>query len=614
MAIKFSCPHCKKGLKVADNLAGKKAACPGCKKLIQIPAQTVYIPSSAVPGGGSGVTDIEAMAAAALAEQKQEVVVAKEIPLTCPYCDENVKFPADLGGKQAPCPACKRLVKVPMPAKTGPRDWRKPEEQRLPSGAKRDDATPDGSWGTEAVRGVSRAALVEADVIQEEKIPISPRQWIVGGVLATILIGGGIWGTYWWLGRTKTKLGEHALELAQKTLADPKADAATKAELERVLGIYHETAKKDPADQSAKQRLMKARQAVERIGDPQELVPVIRELIQTQLELGAGNDEMAAVLALAPAGDSRELVVRQLCRKALAPGGNAELRTAQVRMAITQGIVPVMRQRPAGAGSAVPGGVGAQTDASEQTACLAILGQEWVSAGKTEAAQQLAAEIRQRHKPDDPFPHQLNVLMIMLGKPEIEGKQDPESAVLAARAEGNARTGNVAKAIDTIINLPQFAPPTVQRLNTILAVADALIQRDQKPRALELLKRDCEALLDRFRDETAWQRQQLIELCLAAGDAVEAERLAGVLLAGNALDRARLSILRAKLANQAADPSLVSGFSQKSSAYHVALFEVARARATGDVGDAMKWAESLETDAAKGFAALGAASGMKQAK
>ena len=35
MAIKFSCPHCRKALNVKDHLAGKKAQCPACKKPVR---------------------------------------------------------------------------------------------------------------------------------------------------------------------------------------------------------------------------------------------------------------------------------------------------------------------------------------------------------------------------------------------------------------------------------------------------------------------------------------------------------------------------------------------------------------------------------------------------
>src|SRR5439155_1231981 len=37
MSIKFPCPHCKKALKVKDELAGRKAKCPSCQQILTIP-------------------------------------------------------------------------------------------------------------------------------------------------------------------------------------------------------------------------------------------------------------------------------------------------------------------------------------------------------------------------------------------------------------------------------------------------------------------------------------------------------------------------------------------------------------------------------------------------
>jgi hypothetical protein len=37
MPIKFTCPHCKKGLLVKDEMAGQKRACPACKQAVTIP-------------------------------------------------------------------------------------------------------------------------------------------------------------------------------------------------------------------------------------------------------------------------------------------------------------------------------------------------------------------------------------------------------------------------------------------------------------------------------------------------------------------------------------------------------------------------------------------------
>src|SRR5947209_3772948 len=103
--IKFNCPHCKRGLSVKDHLAGKRAACPACKKGLLIPAPV------------SKPVDLEAFAAAALADQPAEAKAPTLIDFRCPQCDEEIHVSSELGGKQAPCPECRRIIKVPMPAK-----------------------------------------------------------------------------------------------------------------------------------------------------------------------------------------------------------------------------------------------------------------------------------------------------------------------------------------------------------------------------------------------------------------------------------------------------------------------------------------------------------------
>src|SRR5262245_3993544 len=127
--IKFTCPHCKKSLGVPDNLAGKNERCPVCKKPLTIPA-AVPVP-----------TDVEDLAAKAFADQPVAAAPVKQpttIEFPCPMCDEKMTVSAELGGKQAPCPHCRRIVKVPMPVKQEQKDWRA-AETRLPSGARREE-------------------------------------------------------------------------------------------------------------------------------------------------------------------------------------------------------------------------------------------------------------------------------------------------------------------------------------------------------------------------------------------------------------------------------------------------------------------------------------------
>src|SRR4051812_48601383 len=116
MTIKFTCPHCHKALSVKDHLAGKRAACPSCKRTLMIPA----------PIGAAA--DVEALAAAAFADAAAAAPAQPTGPIAfiCPYCDESVQVAAELAGKQTPCPQCRRIIKVPMPVQDQPKDWRMP--------------------------------------------------------------------------------------------------------------------------------------------------------------------------------------------------------------------------------------------------------------------------------------------------------------------------------------------------------------------------------------------------------------------------------------------------------------------------------------------------------
>jgi hypothetical protein len=234
MPIKFKCPHCHRSLNVKDGLAGKRAACPACKKGLTIPAPT------AAPA------DVEALAAAALFDEpaaQQAAKPAATIDLTCPFCDEAVQFTADLGGKQAPCPQCRRIVRIPMPSKSEAKDWRA-VDTRLPSGARRDeDPGTDTSWGSTSRPGtVSREALEEAQALPAQREKVTVKQWIwrgvwVAGGLAVLIVGWIVYQNY-----LSKSLQDQAIAQAvgyaegkEKVKLTPEATA----EVYRALGEYH---------------------------------------------------------------------------------------------------------------------------------------------------------------------------------------------------------------------------------------------------------------------------------------------------------------------------------------------------------------------------------------
>src|SRR5262245_60284402 len=107
MTIRLKCPNakCQKVLVVKDELAGKRVRCPACKTSVSVAAPI------APPA------DLEAFAAAAFSEEPAAQKAAAEaaapkstqtIDFNCYYCDAELHLPAEQGGKQIPCPECKR--------------------------------------------------------------------------------------------------------------------------------------------------------------------------------------------------------------------------------------------------------------------------------------------------------------------------------------------------------------------------------------------------------------------------------------------------------------------------------------------------------------------------
>lgn len=73
-----SCPHCRKRLKVADSLAGKRAVCPGCKKAFSVPASLKAEAATKPPGGVHPVRRRATPAACVLVQSGDQV--------RCPWC------------------------------------------------------------------------------------------------------------------------------------------------------------------------------------------------------------------------------------------------------------------------------------------------------------------------------------------------------------------------------------------------------------------------------------------------------------------------------------------------------------------------------------------------
>lgn len=320
MAINFTCSHCQKPLRVKEELAGKKAKCPRCQKVVVIPDPTPAVPS----------VDVEMLAAAALTEQPPAPEAPAEprfVDFTCSFCDEKVQVPAELAGKQAPCPSCRRIVKVPVLVKEGPKDWRK-QENRLPAGARREDGpAPEGAWGTATTTHVSSEALVEADAIPVVKERLSLRQWVTRGLLATVGVAAVVGVVLAVMHSRREGLQTRAIKLAvelggaEGASALPAVDGA---ELHRALGEFF--LKQDQLDE-AQRHLKQARAlAMQLKGGPEHDALLIR-IARTQTSLGGDvgavtqktrlswndtRDEIKKTLLPLRLADSRAQAIREL--------------------------------------------------------------------------------------------------------------------------------------------------------------------------------------------------------------------------------------------------------------------------------------------------------------
>jgi hypothetical protein len=327
MPIKFKCPHCQKGLSVKDHLAGKRAACPACKKVLSIPAPT------------AAAADVEALAAAALADEPAPTEAAAPpatVDVTCPFCDEAVHFSAELGGKQAPCPKCKKIIKVPMPAQKDITDWRK-VENRGPSLAKKEEELPPvGAWGTAAKPAtVSQETLEEAGALDIDREPLTVGQWIRRGLLAGAGIALVVFGWFYLQSYWRQSLQKKAIDqaLAYVEVKDPakKLSPEWAAEIYRALGECDLKANKAP---EAVKNFQNARDKL-RAGSASasERDALVIELALIQVDL-AGNakqvedrarlkwEEVARqwrqTVQLVSTPEARVAAARAVCRKLIA--------------------------------------------------------------------------------------------------------------------------------------------------------------------------------------------------------------------------------------------------------------------------------------------------------
>ena len=336
MAITFSCPHCGRGYKVRDDLAGKAVTCKECTQSLRVP----------VPARPRTRTDpdLEAAATEALTEAPASAAEpVEEIEFECSSCIEMVRVSAAFAGKQAPCPNCRRIVRVPKSSGSTPSDWRAADHR--PTLARHDDKSVTGQWGnTTTTSIVSRDALAEADALRKRRPRPGPSKlkigfW-VGGTVVALALGALLWRSH--------RTVQHRDDFMQKALlaGDAHASPVIASAVRRAAGEYYLRAREaNPAE--ADKMLRAARDKLSTLAAPHtdkafERLMLLTDVAATQARLGGSAGEvqdgrrlawsqvqpelrrtMTSLVSGAPGGDGIALAFERLA-EALGSAGDKE--------------------------------------------------------------------------------------------------------------------------------------------------------------------------------------------------------------------------------------------------------------------------------------------------
>lgn len=285
MNIKFSCPHCKKPLKVKEELAGKKAKCPACQKVLVIPNP------SAAPATVEELAAALADKPAAPPPPTQPVT----IDFSCYYCEADLRLDVSLAGKQTPCPQCKRIIKVPVLVKNEPKDWRAADLK----GAARAGAgqTPEGAWGSvTSVGSVSKSALIEAGAIPEERPPWTARKKLLVGTSVAALLS--MIGCLAWLGpsvysqwRQDRKIAQE-LEKVSSDGINPKISPCEDAKVHIAAGEYYRRSNRSDSAPLAEKHFGMARTLLRQAEPGKEHAALVIRLALAQIDLAGSTTEV----------------------------------------------------------------------------------------------------------------------------------------------------------------------------------------------------------------------------------------------------------------------------------------------------------------------------------
>lgn len=616
--IKFNCSKCKKLLRVKEELGGKKAKCPGCQQVLIIPAPV------------RSTADVEELAAAAFADKPIEAPAPKQesktIDFDCPQCGEPIRLSMDMAGKQAPCPECSRIIKVPLPVKNEPKDWRK-VDTKIPTGARRDnEPAPEGAWGSAVSTGkVSRQALVEAEAIPEIKEYVSPLHWVRRGLVLTATVVGLVVGVMALLHYRDVRKQKSALTLAEDFLPPrgkknhvPPLEAA---EIYRAQGEYYLEVNK-PVE--AKKSLGLARAQLQTVTPSPQRDFMLIDLVLTQADLlgtlgqitssqrlqkekGEIIHELSSTLNLVNRPESRLEAVREIAKKLITRGDEEYA-------------------------FSLANSMGDDQSAGEIPERQALIGLELHRAGKKQAEDFAARALqayqvkpktdKEKDKDKDktvaaPPSPSLAALLLALNQADkitlIKVEEPPRSGVPAYESrmgfcQGWALRGDFARAR----TLAGAGGRADHRLQALVAVAGIIMDKNPAD-AKEDLTKAISALNDAQQQGTKlppWAVLRLVRLCVQANMLEEARQAAEAIADTSFQDRAWAECYRGMAK---AEPKKVMDWlmeaKQKSP---VALETLARlASQEGKASAALKAIDTWTPETLKPFGYVGVALGLK---
>jgi hypothetical protein len=521
MAIAFKCPNCQQPYKVKDDMAGKKVVCTSCKKPIRVPAPV------ATPAVSSADADALAVAALSEAPVAPAEEAAATITVECPNCMEEVTFPGEKAGKQAPCPSCKRIVKVPIPA-TGKKDWRTADAR--PTFAKvAPQADLKDVVSTANMKIVDREALAEAGALRKrEREPLPLRTKVNRIIIGVCVVGLVTIAGLILRGRQTVQRRGNLLATAMKLVKEnPALPGSVRAETFRGVAEYvlaepdskPEATRRDDratAAETARDQLANARAALtdaNATAYPFERVALLTRIAQTQTGLVGDATQVRAgtrlewipalqefrrtLTAFDETGqwEGTILAIRSLTRSLGLNGPNNQ-----------QAILNLIRGR--------------FSTPDEKNDALATVGLELFSAG--EAGKAKAKEIAEQLRSGPEAARQTRVVALLAatGVSDPAATESPSLEVRVGAAEGFARRGDL-EAARTIARKPGSPEERFQALVAIAAVQAADLDLSD---AVKLFAEEFKG-----RDLPEWPLIQLAQVCAQAKTPEAAKALTAAL-------------------------------------------------------------------------------------